>query len=397
MLYREVGQFKTKYSADQAIFPIKQDLIVVIAMVAVAYLAIPFIASNYWFEVILLPILVFSLAALGLNVLTGYCGQISLGTGGFMAVGAYAAFKISTAFPDMNVIVVFLISGLFAAAAGIVFGIPSLRIKGFYLAVATLASQFFFEWLFQKVGWFSNYAPSGTIGAPHREFLGVVISGPRMPPELKYLVALTFLIVFCIIVKNITRGYLGRSMMAIRDMDIAAEIIGIRPLRTKLIAFAVSSYIVGVAGALWLFLVQGNLEADAFDILTMSFPVLFMIIVGGLGSVMGSILGACFLVMTPVLIKNFPEAASAVFLISLGLVAFAYMSKFGSLRWAPVLVAVAVAAWVMTLNLPSYAAEHLVLMFFGGSIVIILIFEPNGLVRLWQIAKEKMRLWPFPY
>ena len=397
MLYREVGQFKTKYSADQAIFPIKQDLIVVIAMVAVAYLAIPFIASNYWFEVILLPILVFSLAALGLNVLTGYCGQISLGTGGFMAVGAYAAFKISTAFPDMNVIVVFLISGLFAAAAGIVFGIPSLRIKGFYLAVATLASQFFFEWLFQKVGWFSNYAPSGTIGAPHREFLGVVISGPRMPPELKYLVALTFLIVFCIIVKNITRGYLGRSMMAIRDMDIAAEIIGIRPLRTKLIAFAVSSYIVGVAGALWLFLVQGNLEADAFDILTMSFPVLFMIIVGGLGSVMGSILGACFLVMTPVLIKNFPEAASAVFLISLGLVAFAYMSKFGSLRWAPVLVAVAVAAWVMTLNLPSYAAEHLVLMFFGGSIVLILIFEPNGLVRLWQIAKEKMRLWPFPY
>ena len=272
MLYREVGQFKTNYNADQAIFPIRQDLIVVISMIAIAYLAIPFLASEYWFEVILLPILVFSLAALGLNVLTGYCGQISLGTGGFMAVGAYAAFKMSTAFPDMNVIVIFLISGLFAAAAGIVFGIPSLRIKGFYLAVATLASQFFFEWLFQKVGWFSNYAPSGTIGAPHREFLGVVISGPRTAAEFKYLVALTFLVFFCIIVKNLTRGYLGRSMMAIRDMDIAAEIIGIRPLRTKLIAFAVSSYIIGVAGALWLFLVQGNLEADAFDILTMSFP-----------------------------------------------------------------------------------------------------------------------------
>ena len=397
MLYREVGQFKTDYSADQAIFPIRQDLIVVIAMVAVAYLAIPFLASEYWFEVILLPILVFSLAALGLNVLTGYCGQISLGTGGFMAVGAYSAFKLSTAFPDLNVIVVFLLSGLFAAGAGIVFGIPSLRIKGFYLAVATLASQFFFEWLFQKVGWFSNYAPSGTIGAPHREFMGVVISGPRIAPELKYLIALTFLIVFCIIVKNLVRGYLGRSMMAIRDMDIAAEIIGIRPLRTKLIAFAISSYIIGVAGALWLFLVQGNLEADAFDILTMSFPVLFMIIVGGLGSVMGSILGACFLVMTPVLIKNFPEAASAVLVISLGIVAFAHMGKFGRLRWAPLLAAVAVSAWIMTLDLPSYAAEHLVLMFFGGSIVLILIFEPNGLVRLWQIAKEKLRLWPFPY
>ena len=397
MLYREVGQFKTNYNADQAIFPIRQDLIVVISMIAIAYLAIPFLASEYWFEVILLPILVFSLAALGLNVLTGYCGQISLGTGGFMAVGAYAAFKMSTAFPDMNVIVIFLISGLFAAAAGIVFGIPSLRIKGFYLAVATLASQFFFEWLFQKVGWFSNYAPSGTIGAPHREFLGVVISGPRTAAEFKYLVALTFLVFFCIIVKNLTRGYLGRSMMAIRDMDIAAEIIGIRPLRTKLIAFAVSSYIIGVAGALWLFLVQGNLEADAFDILTMSFPILFMVIVGGLGTVMGSILGACFLVMTPVLIKNFPEGASAVFLVSMGFVATAHLAKYGSWRWVPVLVALGASIWIMTLDLPSYAAEHLVLMFFGLSIILILIYEPNGLVRVWQIVKEKLRLWPFPY
>ena len=397
MLYREVGQFKTSYNADQAVFPIKQDLMCVIGMVAIAYLAVPFLANAYWFEVILLPILVFSLAALGLNVLTGYCGQISLGTGGFMAVGAYSAFKISTAFPDMNVFVVFLISGLFAAAAGIVFGIPSLRIKGFYLAVATLASQFFFEWLFQKVGWFSNYAPSGTIGAPHREWMGVVISGPRMAPELKYLVALTFLIFFCIIVKNLTRGYLGRSMMAIRDMDIAAEIIGIRPLRTKLVAFAVSSYIIGVAGALWLFLVQGNLEADAFDILTMSFPILFMVIVGGLGTVMGSILGACFLVMTPVLIKNFPEAATSVFLVGLGAFASVHMGKLGRWRWAPVLVAAGVSAWVLTKDLPSYVAEHLVLMFFGLSIILILIYEPNGLVRLWQIVKEKLRLWPFPY
>lgn len=397
MLYREVGQFKTSYRADQAVFPIRQDLMSVIGMVAIAYLAIPLLASDYWFEVILLPILVFSLAALGLNVLTGYCGQISLGTGGFMAVGAYSAFKMSTAFPDMNVIVIFLISGLFAAAAGIVFGVPSLRIKGFYLAVATLASQFFFEWLFQKVGWFSNYASSGTIGAPHREFMGVVISGPRMEPELKYLIALTFLVVFCILVKNLMRGYLGRSMMAIRDMDIAAEIIGIRPLRTKLIAFAISSYIIGVAGALWLFLVQGNLEADAFDILTMSFPILFMVIVGGLGTVMGSILGACFLVITPVLIKNFPEATTAVILVCAGAFLVVYMARFGRWRWVPMLLALASALWILAQDLPSYAAEHLVLMFFGLSIILILIFEPNGLVRLWQIAKEKLRLWPFPY
>jgi len=144
MLYREAGQFKTSYDADQAIFPITQDRWFVIAVVLAAYLVVPMVANSYWYEVILLPVVVMSLSALGLNVLTGYCGQISLGHGGFMAVGAFSAFKIATAFPELNVVIVFLISGLFAAAAGVIFGIPSLRIKGFSIAVATLASQFFF-------------------------------------------------------------------------------------------------------------------------------------------------------------------------------------------------------------------------------------------------------------
>src|SRR5438128_2875352 len=143
MIYREVGQFKSSYAADEAIFPIRQDRWLILAALAVAYLVVPFVSSEYWLLTIMVPFLIYALAALGLNLLTGYAGQVSLGTGGFMAVGAYSAFKLSTSFPGLNIIVVFLISGLFAALVGVVFGVPSLRIKGFYLAVATLAAQFF--------------------------------------------------------------------------------------------------------------------------------------------------------------------------------------------------------------------------------------------------------------
>ena len=397
MLYREAGQFKTSYAADQAIFPIAQDKWFVIAVVAAAYLVVPLVANSYWYEVILIPVVVLSLSALGLNVLTGYCGQISLGHGGFMAVGAYSAFKIATAFPELNVIIVFLISGIFAAAAGVLFGIPSLRIKGFYLAVATLASQFFFEWLFQQVGWFSNYSPSGTITAPNQEFMGVLISGPATSGLVKYLIGLTFLVVFCMIVKNLVRSHIGRSWMAIRDMDIAAEIIGIKPLQTKLLAFAISSYIAGVSGALFLFLMRISLEMEAFDIIAISFPVLFMIIVGGLGSVMGSIFGAIFIITMPVFIKNFPELTTAAVTIGLALASIFWLAKYGVWRWVPAIVGLPLGVYVFFQKFASNTAEHIVLMFFGLSITLVLIFEPNGLARLWQIAKEKLRLWPYPY
>ena len=359
MIYREAGQFKTTYRADQAIFPIVQDRIIIMVLIAAAYLIVPFVADEYMFEVILLPILVFSLAALGLNVLTGYAGQISLGTGGFMAVGAYSTFKMVTYFPDANIIVIYLISGLFAAAAGVIFGLPSLRIKGFYLAVATLAAQFFFEWLFQAVGWFTNDTSSRTIALGPKTMFGIDIAGPNTAAETKYIIALTFLVVFAILVKNLVRGRIGRQWMAIRDFDIAAEIIGIRPMRTKLLAFATSSYIVGVAGSLYAFIILENAETEAFFLLQISFPVLFMIIVGGLGSVMGSIMGAAFVVIVPVLVKNTPSAIG--------------------------------------LDIPSYVAEHLQFMVYGASIIAILIIEPRGLARLWSILKEKLRLWPFPY
>ncbi|HEX7007834.1 MAG TPA: branched-chain amino acid ABC transporter permease [Alphaproteobacteria bacterium] len=358
MLYRETGQFKTSYAADQAIFPIAQDRYAVLALVVVAFVVPPLFFSGYWFEAILLPFTILSLAALGLNLLTGYAGQISLGTGGFMAVGAYSAFKLSTSFPELNLILVFLIAGLFAAAVGVVFGLPSLRIKGFYLAVATLAAQFFLIWLFNKVGWFYNDNPSGTITAPPRTLFGIMISGPEATPQARYVIALALVVLSALVCKNLVRGRIGRSWMAIRDMDIAAEIIGIRPLRTKLLAFAISSFFCGIAGAELVFLYLGSVETLAFDI-TLSFQVLFMVIIGGLGSILGSFLGAAFIVLLPVLLTNIPQ--------------------------------------LLDVAMPIALQKHLELMIFGGLIVFFLIVEPHGLARLWQIAKEKLRLWPFPH
>lgn len=363
MLYREAGQFKTSYASDQAIFPIAQDRIAVLAMIVAAYLVVPMVATSYWYEVILLPVVVFSLAALGLNVLTGYAGQISLGTGGFMAIGAYTTYKLAQYLPDVNVLIIILISGLVAAAVGIVFGLPSLRIKGFYLAVATLAAQFFFEWLFQTEPWFTEFhgqrSTSRTIAAPADSILGLPVMGPDTASEVKYLIALTFLVVFSLIVKNLARSHIGRAWMAVRDFDVAAEVIGIRPLRTKLSAFAISSYIVGVSGSLYAFYVLENAEAEAFDILLTSFPVLFMVVIGGLGTVMGSILGAIFITLVPVLLDNAPE--------------------------------------MVGVSIPSYIVQHIRFMVFGAAIVFFLIVEPHGLARLWQILKEKLRLWPFPH
>ena len=302
--------------------------------------------------------MIYALAALGLNLLTGYAGQLSLGTGGFMAVGAYAAFKLTTSFPGLNILLVFVLAGLVAAVSGLLFGIPSLRIKGFYLAVATLAAQFFLIWLFNKVAWFVNYASSGTITAPPRTVFGVMVTGPLASASVRYVVALSLAVVFALIAKNLVRGRVGRSWMAIRDRDIAAEIIGIRPLPTKLLAFAISSFYCGVAGAEFVFLYLGSAETLAFDI-TLSFLVLFMVIIGGLGSILGSFLGAAFIVLVPIFLTNAPH--------------------------------------LLHVPLPVALQKQIELMVFGALIIFFLIVEPHGLARLWQISKEKLRLWPFPH
>lgn len=358
MLYREAGQFKTSYESDQAILPIPQDRWFIGAFLLVAYFLVPAVSNEYMLQAVLIPFLVFAMATLGLNLLLGYAGQLSLGTGGFMAVGAYMTYKMTTTWPDLNIIVVFILSGLCAAGVGIIFGIPSLRIKGFYLAVATLAAQFFLSWMFNKVPWFYNYNPSGTITAPPRTMFGHMITGPEASAETRYMIALVMVTVFALIAKNLVRGRIGRSWMAVRDMDIAAEIIGFRPFQTKLLAFAISSFYCGLAGAMTLFLWLGSVETEAFAI-NVSFQVLFMVIIGGLGSILGSFLGAAFITLVPVLLTNVPQ--------------------------------------LVGLQMATDLQKHLEVMIFGGLIIFFLIVEPHGFARLWQIAKQKLRLWPFPY
>jgi branched-chain amino acid transport system permease protein len=359
VFYREAGQFKTDYASDMAVFPIRQDRIGIALILLIAFVGIPLTASDFILNSVMVPFLVFSLAAIGLNILTGYTGLISLGTGAFMGVGAYACYKLTTLFPGLNIVICSLLSGFFAAAIGALFGLPSLRIKGFYLAVATLAAQFFLQWCFVRIPWLYNYNVSGAIEVPQRELFGLIVTGPRAAPEVKYLLLLSIVVFLTWIASNIVHGRFGRMWMAVRDMDIAAELMGIRMLPTKLLSFAVSSYYCGVAGACMMFLWYGGGEAnDAFSI-NQSFNVLFMVIIGGLGSLIGAFFGAAFISGLPTLLK------------------------FG----------------VPALGIPlaGDTAEHLTRMMVGGLIVFFLIVEPHGLARLWQIAKQKFRTWPFPY
>jgi len=358
MLYREAGQYKTSYSADMAVFPILQDRIGIAVILAVAFIVIPATGNAFLLNAIMIPFLVFSLAAIGLNLLTGYTGLLSLGTGAFMGVGAYACYKLTTAFPNVNVLVWILASGFFSAAVGVLFGLPSLRIKGFYLAVATLAAQFFLQWCFIRIPWLFNYSVSGALEVPLRTSFGIPVTGPNATPLTRYFLVLSIVTLMTWLASNLVRGRIGRMWMAVRDMDIAAELIGIRLLRTKLLAFAVSSFYCGVAGAMMVFLWYGGAEADVFAI-DQSFQILFMIIIGGLGTLIGSFFGAALIFILPILLRAVPE----------------------------------------TLGLPIHPAtvEHLTFMILGSLIVIFLIAEPNGLARLWQIAKQKLRVWPFPY
>ena len=318
-------------------------------LLAVAYLAVPLLADDYWYSAVLIPFLVLSLAALGLNLLTGYTGQLSLGSAAFMAVGAFAAYNFQLRLPGMPLLLSFGLGGLTAAAVGLLFGLPSLRIKGFYLIVSTLAAQFFVEWALTKFGWFSNHNPSGVITAPPLLVGGYDFSTPAG----RYFLTLSLVLLLTIVARNIVGSAVGRSFMAVRDMDTAAAVIGIPILRTKLLAFGLSSFYCGVAGALWAFAYLGTVEPHGFD-LNRSFQALFIIIIGGLGTIAGSFLGAAFIVLLPIALN----VLAARF--------FAGVIDPGHL-------------------------ENLQKLLFGALIVLFLVKQPQGLVRFFQIASTRIQ------
>jgi branched-chain amino acid transport system permease protein len=352
MLYRECGNFKDTYARDMAIFPIPLDRWGLGVMLVIAFLVIPLVASDYWLSSIMIPFYCFSLAALGLNFLTGYAGQLSLGHAAFMAVGAYSSLILYGRY-GIPLLPSILGGGLVSAAVGSVFGIPSLRIKGFYLAVSTLAAQFIIEWVLTHWKWVSG-GVFGTIPVPDLQIFG----GHLDTPVKKYFLVLGVVLVMVIFGKNLVRGQLGRNWQAIRDMDVAAEIIGVSLFRYKITAFAVSSFYAGVAGALVTMAYYGAANIEEFN-LALSFHLLGMIIIGGMGTVVGSFLGAGFMVLLPIFINQ-------IMLVFLE-------------------------------QVPSDLRANSEAIVFGGLIVFFLIVEPYGMARLWQTIKNKMRLWPFPY
>ena len=280
----------------------------------------------------------------------GYTGQLALGAAGFMAAGAFAMFNLILRVPDLGFIGSFIVSGLIAAAFGILFGLPSLKVRGIYLMVATLASQFFIIWMIDKFGWFKNYDSSGIITAQDI----VILGKPFTTPLAMYFVCLAVTTVLTLLAMNMARGSTGRNWMAVRDMDIAAESMGVSLLRTKVQAFAISAFYCGVAGALFAFCYLKSLEPVAFDI-KLSFKILFMCILGGLGTINGAFIGAAFILLFPVLLyaignNVFHGAIDATIISSI---------------------------------------EQVI---FGGLMIIFMIYEPLGMAKLWENLKQSMRL-----
>jgi branched-chain amino acid transport system permease protein len=324
----------------------------VIAGLVVAFYALGFVVHDYWFNAILIPFLIMALAGLGLNLLTGYAGQASLGTGAFMSVGAFATYNVLLRLPDLPLPLSLVIGGLFGALAGVIFGLPSLRIKGFYLTASTLAAQFFLPWLFNQYGWFSNYTTSGSISAPKLVFLGADLSTPLG----RYLLTLTSVVILTWLAWNLVTSQVGRNWMAIRDMDTAAAVAGIPIAFNKLASFAISSFIIGIAGALWAFAYLGTVDARSFD-LDRSFTVLFIIIIGGMGSIAGAFIGSAFVILVPILISN-------------------------------------VSASLFAGAIDAGQSENLQKILFGALIVYFLIKEPNGLYALLLRLRTRLVLWP---
>jgi branched-chain amino acid transport system permease protein len=325
--------------------------VLIVALVAVAY-GLSFVLNAYWLDAILIPFLIMALAGLGLNLLTGYTGQASLGTGAFMAVGAYATFNLFVRVPELPQLASLVLGGLFAAGAGVIFGLPSLRIKGFYLTASTLAAQFFVPWLFNQYAWFSNNNGSNVISAPRLILLGYDLTSPAG----RYVVTLTTVVALTWLSWNLVTSQVGRNWMAIREMDTAAAVAGIPVSFNKLAAFAVSSFVIGIAGALWAFAYLQTVDSRSFG-LDRSFTVLFIIIIGGMGSIAGAFIGSAFVILLPIFFD------------------FAGSSWFGD-------------------RIDSGQLQNLEKILFGGLIMFFLIKEPNGLIALFTRFRRRLSQWP---
>ena len=328
----------------------KNDIINFCVLMVLGLVIIPtFIKTEYWYTSILIPWLCLALATIGQQIVMGYTGQLALGAAGFMAAGAFACFNLILRVPELGFFGSLIVSGLIAAAFGILFGLPSLKVRGIYLMVATLASQFFIVWMIDKFGWFKNYDSSGIITAQDIVILGV----PFTTPLAMYLIIVFVVTILTLLAMNMARGSTGRNWMAVRDMDIAAESMGVSLLRTKVQAFAISAFYCGVAGALFAFTYLKSLEPVAFDI-KLSFKILFMCILGGLGTINGAYIGAAFILLFPVLLNSvgnnvFHGAIDATIISSI---------------------------------------EQVI---FGLLMIVFMIYEPLGMAKLWETLKHNIR------
>ncbi|OUY06654.1 branched-chain amino acid ABC transporter permease [Acinetobacter populi] len=354
-LFSQARQFTQHYQDEQRIFRLKEHRILFLFALLIAFVFVPFVGSDYLFNAILVPYLVLALAGLGLNILTGYTGQLSLGSAAFMAVGAFATYNLELRIPQLPLLLSIFLGGVIAALFGVLVGLPSLRIKGFYLIVSTLAAQFFVPWLFTQYGWFTNHNASGVITAPRLEILGYSLNSPVG----HYLLTLSIVVLLTVVARHLIQSQYGRNFCAVRDMETAATTLGIPVGRTKLFAFAVSSFYLGIAGALWAFAYLGTIEANGLD-LNRSFQILFIIIIGGLGSLAGSFYGAAFIVLLPIVLSILGQAV------------------FGQ-------------------AIDQALLQNLQKIIFGALIIYFLIKEPEGLSRLCRNAYQRLRTWPLRY
>lgn len=356
MFHRECGTYKTSYKADSALFPLPLTRYAMVGLVLVFFVLAPGILSEYVLTNLNL-IAIACVGALGLNVLLGLTGQISIGHAAFMSVGAYTAANLATRL-DLPFWITLPAGGLMAAAIGVLFGFPSVRVKGLYLAIATLAAQFIIDWVIIQTPAISGGA-SASIRVPRPTFFGEELRTQR---EL-YFFIMAVLAIFVVITLNIHRSRLGRAFIAVRDQDIAAEIIGINVFRYKLYAFGIASFYAGVTGVLYTYY-SGVANNEFFPLLT-SINYLAMVIIGGLGSVLGSILGAAFVTVLPIVIDQ-------------------GITNIGPL---------------FTENVGELAGlvSHLRLVIFGALIMFFLVVEPEGLARLWRNIRNYFKGWPFSY